>query len=93
MVTIQYNIRIVNEKFGTLLDQTFLDVGQFKLFLKMIHASLELKTDLSFFNGIDFIVHIPTKHLVESLILTNNPKISASEVMITKSKIEAEHIK
>jgi len=93
MVLIQHNVRLISENLGTLVDQTFIDPGQFKLFLKMIHSSLELKTNLSFFNGIDFLIHIPYEQLVKSVVVTSDPKISASEVMITKSKIEAELIK
>ena len=36
MNTVVYKIRIENEKFGTLLNETFVDGIQFKLFLKMI---------------------------------------------------------
>ena len=46
MTTSTYNIRIENEKFGKLVDETFVDGTQFKLFLKMVHGCLELKNDL-----------------------------------------------
>ena len=71
MTTSTYNIRIENEKFGKLVDETFVDGTQFKLFLKMVHGCLELKNDLTFFNGVDFLVHIPFKHLVDSIVLTS----------------------
>jgi hypothetical protein len=70
MTTSTYNIRIENEKFGKLVDETFVDGTQFKLFLKMVHGCLELKNDLTFFNGVDFLVHIPFKYLVDSIVLT-----------------------
>jgi len=54
MNTFSYNIKIENEKFGVLLNENFMDGTQFKLFLKMINGALELKTNLTFFNGIDF---------------------------------------
>ena len=53
MNTINYNVRIENEKFGVLLNENFVDGIQFKLFLKMINGALELKTNLTFFNGLD----------------------------------------
>jgi len=60
--------------------------------LKMVHGCLELKGDLDFFNGTDFLVHIPYKYLVDSIVLTSlvTPTIgefSLSEHM--KSKVEA----
>jgi hypothetical protein len=70
MTTSTYNIRIENEKFCKLVDETFVDGTQFKLFLKMVHVCLELKNDLTFFNGVDFLVHIPFKYLVDSIVLT-----------------------
>ena len=93
MTTVTYNIRIENEKFGTLLNETFVNGTQYKLFLKMVHGCLELKNDLTFFNGTDFFIHVPYKHLVESIILTTTPQYSAADVLISKSKIEAEHTK
>lgn len=93
MTLTQYNIRIENEKFGTLLKETFIDPIQYKLFLKMIQSCIELKNDLTFFNGTDFFIHVPYKHLVESIILTTTPHYSAADVLISKSKIEAEHTK
>lgn len=93
MTFTQYNIRIEHEKFGSLMKETFVDATQFKLFLKMIQGCLELKNDLTFFNGVDFLVHVPYKHLVDSIILTNTPQYSAADVLIGKSKIEAEKTK
>jgi len=93
MKVIQYNIRIENEKFGTLMNETFVDPTQFKLFLKMVQGCLELKNDLTFFNGVDFLIHVPIKHLIDSIILTTTPQYSAADLLITKSKIEAEKTK
>jgi len=82
-----YNIRIVSEKFGEMLNETFVDSIQFKLFLKMVHGCVELKQDLTFFNGDTFFVHIPCKNLVESIILTSTKDMDMVEPI--KSKIEA----
>lgn len=70
MITTIQNIKIQHEKFGILLSETFVDRTQFKLFLKMIQGCLELKNDLTFFNGTDFLIHIPFKFLVDSIIVT-----------------------
>lgn len=84
---VSYNIRIESEKFGKVLNETFADKTQFKLFLKMVHGCIELKNDLSFFNGDDFLIHIPHKHLVESIVVTSTDSFGFTEQV--KSKIEA----
>ena len=56
MTLTQYQIKIEHEKFGSLMKETFVDPIQFRLFLKMIQGCLELKNDLTFFNGVDFLV-------------------------------------
>jgi hypothetical protein len=53
----------------------------------MIHGCIELKNDLSFFNGTDFLIHIPFKHLVECIIITSMDEVTMVEQV--KSKIEA----
>ena len=85
-----HTIKIQHETFGTILEEKFVDPIQFKLFLKMIHGCIELKNNLSFFNGIDFYVHVPFKHLVDSIIVTKVDAYSLTEHMLTKSKMEAE---
>ncbi len=90
MTLTKYNIRIEHEKFGQIMQETFVDPIQFKLFLKMIQGCLELKNDLTFFNGTDFFVHVPYKHLVDSIITTNVDTYTLAEHLINKSKIEAE---
>lgn len=87
MNTLSYNIKIENEKFGVLLNENFIDATQFKLFLKMINGALELKTNLTFFNGIDFLIHIPYNKLVDSIVTTKLDTYGMSEIV--KSKIEA----
>jgi len=82
-----YNIRIINENFGNLLEETFVDKTQFKLFLKMVHVSIEMNEDLTFFNGEDFFVHIPNKILKESIIVTKTNELNIIDQI--RSKIEA----
>jgi hypothetical protein len=87
MTTITHTIKIDNEKFGVILNETFIDPIQFKLFLKMIQACIELKSDLSFFNGVEFLVHVPHRFLSDSIITTSLNSIEMTEIV--KSKIEA----
>jgi hypothetical protein len=77
----------MNEKFGTLLSESFIDQTQFKIFLKMVDGALNLKEDLSYFDGNTFLVHIPHKILKESVILTNVSEINVVEQV--RNKIES----
>lgn len=85
----QYTIKIVHEKYDVILKETFVNSTQFKLFLKMVQGCIELKNDLTFFNGTDFLIHVPHKYLVESLITTKVEDYNLSDHLINKSKIEA----
>jgi hypothetical protein len=85
----QHQIKIQHENFGILVQETFINPGQFQLFLKMIQGCIELKNDLTFFNGIDFFIHVPYKYLVESIILTSTENYTFSDLIIHKSKIES----
>jgi hypothetical protein len=85
----QHQIKIQHENFGILVQETFINPGQFQLFLKMIQGCIELKNDLTFFNGTDFLVHVPHKHLVNSIITTNVDNYTLAEHLINKSKMEA----
>jgi hypothetical protein len=56
----------------------------------MVNGALTNKNDLSFFNGEDFMIHIPFKYLVGSIILTQiKPEVNGSLSDHYKSKIEA----
>ena len=87
MTTVTHTVKIQNEKFGTILNENFVDAVQFKLFLKMIQGCIELKNDLSFFNGAEFLVHIPNRILVDSIITTSLEVVGVSDIV--KSKIES----
>jgi hypothetical protein len=87
MKTNTYSVKIENEMFGKLLHETFVDATQFKLFLKMVQGCLELKNDLTFFNGSDFLIHIPFKYLVESIVVTSVNEYDLADHM--RSKVEA----
>lgn len=84
-----HTIKIQHETFGVLLNETFVNSTQFKLFLKMVQGCIELKNDLTFFNGMDFFVHVPYKHLVQSIITTAVDNYTLAEHLIQKSKMEA----
>ena len=83
------NIKIQHETFGNVLNENFVNAVQFKLFLEMVQGSIELKRDLTFFNGTDFLVHVPYRHLVDSLITTSIDNYTMADHLIQKSKIEA----
>lgn len=85
--TFNHTVRIMNEKFGNLLTESFVDPIQFKIFLKMVDGALNLGQDLSYFDGNTFLVHIPHKILKESVILTNVSEISIGEQV--RNKIES----
>ena len=87
MNTMTYNIKIESEKFGVILNERFIDPTQFKLFLKMINGCIELQNNLTFFNGVDFFIHIPYTKLVDSIISTKVDNYDMTEIV--KSKIEA----
>lgn len=82
-----FKIRIINESFGELLNEVFIDETQFKIFLKMVHGCLELENDLRFFNGDTFLINIPFRSLKDSIVVTGTKEIDMVEPI--KSKIEA----
>lgn len=84
-----YTIKIQHETFGSILEQTFSDAVQFKLFLKIVNACLEQKSNLDFFNGVDFLIHIPFKHLENSIIMTSSDNYTITEHFMKKNKIES----
>jgi hypothetical protein len=89
----QNNIKITNEVHGILLDETFINPAQFKLFLKMVQGCIAMKEDLTFFNGVDFFVHIPYRFLVDSIIITKIEYTTLTGQLMNKSKIEADAIR
>jgi hypothetical protein len=92
-MTQTYNIKIQHEQFGTLLNEQFGNSGQFKLFLKMVQGCIEMKEDLTFFNGSDFFIHVPVSYLVNSIIVTKVDNYTMADHLVKKSKIEAQEIK
>lgn len=86
--TITQNIKIQHETFGVILNQQFYDSVQFKLFLQMTQSCLELGNDLTFFDGVSQLLHIPHKHLKNSIITTNIESWDLTDHM--RSKLETQ---
>ena len=82
-----HNIKIIHETMGTLLNETFANAEQFKLFLRLVDGCFAHKADFDFFNGEDFLSHIPYRILKDSVVITNISEVSVTELV--KSKIEA----
>lgn len=86
--TITQNIKIQHETFGVILNQQFYDSVQFKLFLQMTQSCLELGNDLTFFDGVSQLLHVPHKHLKNSIITTNIESWDLTDHM--RSKLETQ---
>jgi hypothetical protein len=55
----------------------------------MVQGCLELKNDLTFFNGSDFLIHVPHRYLIDSIITTSvDASLTLAEHLIQKSKLE-----
>ena len=63
------NIKINHKTLGVVLNESFSDAIQFKIFLQSIHGCLVSKCDLDFFNGTNFLIHIPFEILKESVVV------------------------
>lgn len=88
--TITQNIKIQHETFGVILNQQFYDSVQFKLFLQMTQSCLELGNDLTFFDGVSQLLHVPHKHLKNCIITTNLESWDLTDHL--KSKLELQKI-
>jgi len=82
-----HNIKVIYKN-ENLINENFVDKTQFKLFLKSIHGSLQLKNTLHFYNGNDFLINVPYKILSKCVILTKVEDYTITEHIINKSKIE-----
>jgi len=82
-----FEITIWNDTFGKVVDERFVDETQFSIFLKAIKGCLDTTQDFSYFNGKNFLIHIPFAVLKKSVIFTKENEIGVSEII--KSKAEA----
>ena len=69
------------------IEEKYKNLGYEVLIIGGEATSLELKNDLTFFNGVDFLVHVPYKYLVDSIVLTSVDSYGLADHM--KSKVEA----
>jgi len=81
-------VKIHNKTLGVLVEESFADSIQFKIFLQTIHGCLNSKSDLDFFNGTNFLLHIPFEILKESVITTKVEARTLTEKLMNKSLIE-----
>lgn len=81
-------VKILHPQFGILQEEMFEDATQFKLYLKLVHSCLELKQDLTTFNGKDFLLHVPYNLLKDCMVMGNVQEVSLAEYAIQKSKME-----
>ena len=81
-------VKILHPQFGILQEEIFEDATQFKLYLKLVHSCLELKQDLTTFNGKDFLLHIPHTLLKDCMVMGNVQQVTLAEYAIQKSKME-----
>lgn len=80
----KHQVTIVHETFGKVLSLDLVDKIQFKLFLKGLQGAIALKQDFTTYNGDDFLVHIPYKHLINCIITTDVLQYTLTEHLINK---------
>ena len=81
-----HNIRIYHDEHGEILNMEFTDSTQMKLFIKMIHSSLELSTDFRYYDADCFFVSIPLHILTRCLITTDSKVYKLSNHLKNKLK-------
>lgn len=81
-------VKILHKTLGLIVEESFADPIQFKIFLQSIHGCLQSREDLDFFNGSNFILHIPFDILKESVIVGKPHPETLTEKMMNKSLIE-----
>jgi len=85
------NVKIIHREFGVLVDETFKDATQFKIFLDSLNGSLQMGTRSLFYNGQDFLSYIPNDILSESVIMTKtvvDNDMTVVEYVDKRSKME-----
>lgn len=81
-------IKIQHKTLGVIIEENFLDAVQFKIFLQTVHGCLRSSSNLDFFNGMNFLLHVPFEILKESVISTKVEPETLTEKLINKSLIE-----
>jgi hypothetical protein len=81
------NVVIIHPQFGQILKEKFEDeMEQHKIYLNAIHSALSLKKDLSMFNGVDNLIHIPYIILKECVIVGSTSSMTLGQYAVTKIK-------
>lgn len=81
-------VKIIHKTLGVLLEESFADAIQFKIFLQSINGCLKTNSDLDFFNGVNFIIHIPFEILKESVVMGKADFENLTDKMMGKSLME-----
>jgi len=82
------SIKIQHKVYGVICEEIFVEAIQFKIFLQSIHGCLKSKVDLDFFNGQNFLLHIPYEVLKESVINTKFESMTLTEKFMNGSPLE-----
>ncbi len=82
------SIKIQHKTFGVICEEIFVDGIQFKIFLQSIHGCLKSKSDLDFFNGQNFLLHVPYEILKESVVNTKMEFSTLTEKFVNGSALE-----
>jgi len=82
------SIKIQHKTFGVICEEIFVDNIQFKIFLQSIHGCLKSKSDLDFFNGQNFLLHVPYEILKESVVNTKMEFSTLTEKFVNGSALE-----
>ena len=81
-------IKIQNKSMGVLVEESYSDPIQFKIFLQSVHGCITSKSDLDFFNGMNFLLHIPYEILKESVVTTKFEADTLTQMLMNKSQLE-----
>jgi hypothetical protein len=79
-------VEIINKNFGTILEKSFSDETQMKIFLKLIHISIVRKESLDYYDGYCDFIHVPFDILDESLIVSKQDQRNLSDYFYMNQK-------
>jgi hypothetical protein len=77
-------LNIIHPEYGKIVEETFQDATQIKLFLRMVQDSIDTNTSFNHYNITDTLIQIPSKVLKECLIFTNKKQVSYTEQVLSK---------
>lgn len=83
----KYQLSFYHPKFGELTVPTFNDQTQFRIFCKMVQASLALKQDLTTYDAQEMFIHIPYSVLVESVVISKTNGMTLAEYAVKKTEV------